>query len=113
MIVSTYFGSSSIQARMATRLLAGDQGGPGPTERVEDDVPALARIPDRPLDQRHRLHGRVQVVPDRLVDEPHVALVPSAAPAVIAAVLPAPEDRLVSGAAAFATALSDAGVSFS
>jgi hypothetical protein len=43
-----------------------------------------------PLDQGHRLHGRVEVVPYGLVDEPHVDL---AVPIVPGG--PAVQDRLV------------------
>ena len=93
--MSTYFGSSSISRAWRPVFSQRDQGRARAAERVEHDVPALARVADRPLDQRHRLHGRVQVVPDRLVEEPDIALVPGAAPVVVAALLPAVQDRLV------------------
>ncbi len=83
------------QARLATRLLACDQGRPGSAEGIEHNVPALARVPDRPLDQGNGLHGRMQVVTDRLVEKPHIALVAGTAPVVVGAFLPAVEDRLL------------------
>ena len=93
-ITSQYFGSSSTAAP-AGRLLARDQGGARAAERVQHDVPALARVPDRPLDQRHRLHGRMQIVPRRLVDKPDVALVPRPAPVPIVPRRPAVQNRLI------------------
>ena len=83
------------QPRLTPGLLAGDQRRARAAERVEHDVRALARVPDRPLDQRHGLHRGMQIVARRLVDEPDVALVPRAAPVMIVAVAPAVEDRLV------------------
>jgi hypothetical protein len=80
--------ASAARSRRST-----SQGRPGPAEGVEHDVPGLARIADRPLDQRHRLHRRVQVVPGRLVDEPYVALIPRSAPLAVAR--PESSDRLI------------------
>ena len=53
-----YFGIELDQPRLAPGLLAGDQRRARAAERIEHDVAALARVPDRPLDQRHRLHRR-------------------------------------------------------
>jgi hypothetical protein len=39
----------------------------GATEGIEHGVAPLAAVEDRPLDQRHRLRRRMQVVPRRLV----------------------------------------------
>ena len=55
----------------------------------------LDTVNKRPLDERHRLHCRVQIVLVQLVEEPDVALVPRAAPVVIRAVFPAVQNRLV------------------
>src|SRR5918996_4810584 len=83
------------QPRLASRLLAYDQGRARAAERVQHDVPGLARVADRPLDQRHRLHGRMKIVPGWLVEEPDVTLIPGPAPVVVGTVLPAVQDRLV------------------
>jgi hypothetical protein len=53
------------QPRPTPGLLTGNQGRARAGKRVQHDVLRLARVPDRPLDQRYRFHGRVQVVPDR------------------------------------------------
>src|SRR3546814_9615314 len=59
----------------AAGFFCGDEGGARAAERVQHDVPWTAGIADGPLDQLHRLHGRVQVVLLRLLDVPHIALV--------------------------------------
>src|SRR3546814_16249166 len=64
----------------AAGFFCGDEGGARAAERVQHDVPWTAGIADGPLDQLHRLHGRVQVVLLRLLDVPHIALVAVTAP---------------------------------
>src|ERR1017187_4463739 len=83
------------QPRLATGLLARDQRCARPAERIKHGVAALAAVPDGALDQLDWLHRRVQIVDVRLLDEPNVALVASAAPKMIRAFLPAVEDRFV------------------
>jgi hypothetical protein len=48
-----------------------------------------------PLDQLHRLHGRVQIVPQRFVEKPHVSLVAIATPVMRTTSLPAIKDGFV------------------
>ena len=94
-ITSQYFGSNSItracrpvfsQAMIVVPL------PPNGSRIVSRD---LAVVPERALDQLHRLHRRVLAVGRRPVDLPRVALVPVAAPIVRAALAPAVQDRLV------------------
>ena len=73
------------QPRLPPRLLARDQRRAGPAEDIENRVARLAAVADRPLDQFDRLHRRVFEVRHGPLDEPHVALVPRAAPEVIRA----------------------------
>ena len=49
------------QPRLSARLLARDQRGPGATEWIKDRIARLAAVPERTLDEFHRLHGRVVV----------------------------------------------------
>ena len=74
------------EPRPAPRMFCCDHRRAGPAERVEHDIAAVGRVADRPLDQRNRLHRRMQIVLVRSVEEPDDALVPSPAPVVIGAV---------------------------
>ena len=95
-MTSTYLlGVEFHQPRRASGAFGGDERSARATEQVQDDVPALRGIADGALNEFHQLHGGVQVVDPRLVDEPHVTLIAGAAPEVLAAVLPAVEDRFV------------------
>src|SRR5690606_20578137 len=75
--------------------LSRDQRRPRSAEWVEDDVAALGRVADGALDQRDRLHRRVQIILRGLVEVPDVALIAVAAPIVIGALFPSIEDWLV------------------
>jgi hypothetical protein len=83
------------QASLTAGALAGDQAGARAAEGVKHYVPAFRGIAQRPFDQFHRLHGGMEIIFDRLVDEPDVALVAVAAPIMVSPFLPAIEDRLI------------------
>src|SRR6185312_11795188 len=83
------------QPRLPSRLLTRDQRRTGPAEDIENGVPSLAAVAERPLDQFHRLHRRMFEVRHGPLDGPHVALITCTAPEVIRSVAPPIEDRLV------------------
>src|SRR5579872_3979868 len=62
------------QSGLPSRLLAGDQCGPGSAEDIENRVTRLAAVANRALNQLRRLHGRVLYVGHGPFDEPHIAL---------------------------------------
>ena len=83
------------QARPPPGAFGRDKRGARAAEWIEHDVAVLGRVADRPLDQRDRLHRRVQIVFRGLVKEPDIALVAIVTPVVIGTPLPAVEDRFV------------------
>jgi hypothetical protein len=83
------------QQCLPVSLLASDERRARPGKRIERRIPALARVANRLLDQLQRLHRRVQVVDEGLLDEPHVALVAGAAPTVVRTFLLAVKNRHV------------------
>ncbi|GGC66998.1 hypothetical protein GCM10011504_51230 [Siccirubricoccus deserti] len=56
---------------------------PEPPKRSSTGFALLAAVADGALDQRHRLHRGMQVIPCRLVEVPDMPLVAGTAPVVL------------------------------
>src|SRR5207244_10978177 len=78
-----------------TGPLASDQCRAGAAERIEHEIASPTAVADGLRDQVHRFHGGVQVVGEGLIEEPHVTLIPVAAPMSLGACPPPVQDWLV------------------
>jgi hypothetical protein len=94
-----FFRRASVAPVLADRAKPGtlrrDERGARSAEWIEDDVSGLGRVTNGAFDQCDRLHGRVEVVLHRLIQEPHIPLVAITAPIVIGALLPAIQERFI------------------
>src|SRR5713226_8237105 len=68
------------QTALPTGLLTSNDRRSRSAEGVQDCVSAPAAIGDGSLDQLNRLHRRVQIIQVGFVEQPHIPLVPRAAP---------------------------------
>ncbi len=86
------FGVELCQPCLPTGFLSGDERAAGAAKQIQHDILAFGGVTDSPF---NRLHSRMEIIFDGLVEEPDIPLVSGTTPEVIGTFFPAVENGFV------------------